>query len=88
MKDMMICDRLATNNTGWLPPILRVELRDRRSSDYKNAVRALKNSPDYSGGFKRGYAPLETEDYVIYVEYKNRNPVTGEYPIIKVPLGD
>jgi radical SAM superfamily enzyme YgiQ (UPF0313 family) len=88
LKDMMICDRLATNNTGWLPPILRVELRDRRSSDYKNAVRALKNSPDYSGGFKRGYAPLETEDYVIYVEYKNRNPVTGEYPIIKVPLGD
>ena len=35
----------------------------------------LKNSPDYSGGFKRGYAPLETEDYVIYVEYKIGTPL-------------
>lgn len=83
LRDCMVCDRLATNASGKLPPVLR-----RNDPELLRAVKRLEQedltrSPD---GVRRGYAILYTEHCVVRAEYRDQNPVTGEYPLTRFPL--
>lgn len=81
LRDVMVCDRLATISTGKLPTVLRIE-----DSALKNAVRALENDEATrpQKGVKRGVALLYSEHCVAYADYDEKNPITGEYPLFKV----
>lgn len=79
LRDIMVCDRLTTNASGKLPPVLKV-----KDPELKNQIRKfeLENSKP-SKGLKRGYAILYSENTLVYVDYKNRNPITGKYTLFK-----
>lgn len=83
LRDVMVCDRLATISTGKLPPALRIE-----DSALKSAVRALRANQATcpQKGIKRGAALLYSENCVAYADYNKKNPITGEYPLFKVLL--
>lgn len=83
LRDVMVCDRLATNSTGRLPAVLRVP-----DSSLKTVVRQLANGEKTRAlkGVKRGVALLYSERCAVYADYVGRNPVTGEYPLTKIPL--
>lgn len=93
LRDCMACDRLAINNTGWLPPILRIDESDlkgkRSGSDgYRISKKALREklSSITPKGFKLGYTYLITENCIVYAEYDKQDPVTGEYKLSKITL--
>lgn len=75
LRDVMVSDRLATNASGKLPKCLKL-----RSPRLPLAARAL--------GVNRGYALLPTEDVFVYADYTEKNPVTGAYPLVKIPLAE
>jgi radical SAM superfamily enzyme YgiQ (UPF0313 family) len=77
LRDIMACDRLATNASGSLPAVLRVEDPSLRS---RIKEWEWKNPP--AKGVRRGYAYLYSEKQLVYAEYKNKHPVTGEYQLI------
>jgi radical SAM superfamily enzyme YgiQ (UPF0313 family) len=83
LRDVMVCDRLATNSTGRLPAVLRVS-----DPSLKNIVRQLESGEKTHAqkGIKRGVALLYSEHCAVYADYIGRNPVTGEYPLTKIPL--
>lgn len=79
--DRMVCDRIATNPSGKLPPVLCV-----RDSRLKTFIRTWERQHPPRKGVKRRYALLSSEKCVVYADYRNRNPVTGDYLLVKVPL--
>ena len=81
LRDCMVCDRLATNASGSIPKALRI--RDPR---LKAAIWALEREHRPMKAIKRGYALLYTENCLAYTDYKDKNPVTGEYIISKYPF--
>lgn len=83
LRDIMACDRLATNSSGSLPAILRIP-----DANLKKSIKALESSEPLSAsrGIKRGYALLYTEKCLVYAEYDYPDPVTGEYKLHKFPL--
>lgn len=81
LRDLLVCDRISTNSSGRLPPVLY-----RRDPALRSAVKALEQNAPSPKGVKRGYALLYSEPSLIYAEYRDRNPVTGEYPLVKAPL--
>jgi Fe-S oxidoreductase len=83
LRDALVCDRLATNSTGRLPAVLRVP-----DPSLKDVVRQLESGEETRGkkGIKRGAALLYSERCAVYADYIGRNPVTGEYPLVKIPL--
>ncbi len=80
LRDVMVCDRLATNSSGKLPPVFRM-----KDISLKGAIIELerKQTTRPQKGIKRAYALLYSEQCVVYVDYKNWNPITGEYPLLK-----
>ena len=78
LRDLMVCDRLATNASGKLPAILRIE-----DPKLKEAVKRFEQTHGRTKGVKRGYALLYSEGCFVYVEYREKNPVTGEYALQK-----
>ncbi len=82
LRDRMVCDRLAGNSSGRLPRILRV--KDSLLKQAAAELNRVAGSP--KKGVKRGVAVLYSEQTVIYADYEKRNPVTGEYPLIKIKL--
>ena len=76
LRDYMVCDRLATNASGKLPKVLRVE--DPR---LKKAIKTLEWKQGRKKGVKRGYALLYSRDCLVYADYNHKNPVTGEYAL-------
>ncbi len=78
LRDVMVCDRLATNASGRLPPVLY------RSDKRLKAV-ALELEADEATrpikGVKRGVALLYTDRCAVYVDYQGKDPVTGEYAL-------
>jgi len=83
LRDVMVCDRLATISTGKLPAALRVE-----DGALKDAVRELENNETTCSqkGIKRGVALLYSEHCVAYADYHEKTPITGEYSLFKIPL--
>jgi hypothetical protein len=78
LRDTLVCDNLATNRSGQVPPVLKVE-----DPMLKRMKKRLGQAPG-----RRGVAILYSEPCVVYADYKAKNPVTGEYPLTKIPLGD
>lgn len=83
LRGVMIRDRLATNSTGRLPHVLRIP-----DSRYKSAVRRLNQSQEtrLNKGVKRGVALLPSEGVLVYADYQDRDPVSGEYELKTVQL--
>lgn len=78
LRDTMVCDRLATNASGKLPPSLRIT--DRR---LQRAVAGLTDAVRLgdSAGSRHGCAILVSQDVLVCADYGRKDPVTGEYPI-------
>jgi hypothetical protein len=80
LRDTLVCDRLATDSSGVLPEFLRI--KDPLIKRVKAELDHLASSrrPE---GVKRALALLYSEDCAVYVDYENKNPITGEYPLQK-----
>ncbi len=78
LRDKMVCDRLATNASGVLPSVLRVQ-----DAKLKSLRTFLQQNPDTRApiGIKRAAAILYSENRAVYVDYTSADPVTGEYPL-------
>ncbi len=80
LRDCMVCDRLATNPSGKLPESLKIQ--DPR---LKATIKAVERADKRRKAVKRGYALLYGEGCLIYADYEDKNPVTGEYLLKKFP---
>ena len=80
LRDCMVCDRLATNSSGKLPKALQI--KDPR---LKAAVKALERDVGRNKTVKRGYALLYGKSCLVYADYENKSPVTGEYCLQEYP---
>jgi len=80
LRDAMVCDFLATNASGLLPPILEI-----KDSAHKKAKMFLDSDckTRQQKGVKRGLALLYSENCAVYVDYEEKNPVTLEYQLKK-----
>lgn len=76
LRDVMVCDRLAANPNGRLPAALVVD-----NDEIKTALKELRKNPHIrpKKGVKRGVAVLHSQNCIVYVDYEDKNPVTGEY---------
>ncbi|NLM46220.1 MAG: DUF4080 domain-containing protein [Firmicutes bacterium] len=81
LRDTMVCDRLATNASGKLPPVLRIP-----DAALKKAVRKAEEAFPPAPGRRRGYALLYSEPCLVFAEYGQRDRVTGEYPLTRFPV--
>ena len=83
LRDTMACDRISTNASGRLPAVLRV-----KDDALKKAIIALESREGKpQKGIKRGYALLYSRPGLIYADYQNKNPITGEYPLHEAAVG-
>lgn len=75
LRDKLVCDFLATNASGSLPAVLRIEdpalNRIKKNLQRKKPVQRV----------RRGLAILYSIPFVVYVDYQDKNPVTGEYAL-------
>jgi len=85
LLDAMICDRLASNAAGGLPPVLQI-----RDGRLKAAMRAVNGSPAtrLQKGVRRGFALLASENAVVWADDMERDPVTGAYTLHKTSLDE
>ncbi len=76
LRDALVRDRLATNATGRLPACLHVA--DERLG---KAVKLLAKNPSTAPqkGIKRGVAILYGAQKIVFVDYTQKNLVTGRY---------
>lgn len=84
LMDRLMCDRLSTNASGRLPEALWFQ--DPRRKQVLTAINTAEESRPMKG-VKRGFALLQAENAAVYVDYTTKDPVTGAYPLHKVPLG-
>ena len=74
LRDALVCDRLSSNASGIIPDCLKIpDSRLRRIKKY------LSENMKISG--KVACAILYSENKVVYCDYKNKNPVTGNYEL-------
>lgn len=76
LRDSMIYDRIATNNSGVIPKSLYRE--DKRLKKVKNLLRSVCSAIK---GVNRSVAVLYTEKKVIFCDYAEKYAVTGEYEV-------
>lgn len=83
LRDVMVVDRLATINTGKLPPALKIP--DKR---LKQIALQMENMDGYKQkpGTKRGLAILYSQSKVAFVDYEEKHPITGIYSVHTIPL--
>ena len=74
LRDALVCDRLETNATGRLPACLHVH-----DPALGRAVRALARRVPPPPGVRRGVALLYGAKRAAFVDYTQKNPVTGRY---------
>ncbi|MEG1426583.1 MAG: DUF4080 domain-containing protein, partial [Oscillospiraceae bacterium] len=77
LRDSLVIDRLSTNSGGKLPQVLRGE-----GERMGELLVLLDREPNRrrTPGVKRASARLRTTGEIIYVDYLEKNPVTGAYP--------
>lgn len=76
LRDKMIYDRLATNNSGVIPKSLYTE-----DARLKKAKHRLALAYPIKKGVSRSVAILYTENRVIYCDYGKEKPTFGEYTV-------
>ena len=78
LRDLMILDRISTNNSDVIPKCLRVD--DERLKKLKRLVLSEK-------GKVKSVAILYSENIAVYCDYsETRNPVTGQWEIKKLNI--
>lgn len=82
LKDAMLIDRLVAVSGAKLPDFLK-----KRDPDLKKILRAVELRPglERKDGVRRQFALLFSEPCAALVDYADRDPVTGEYPVKIVP---
>ena len=81
LRDKLVCDYLATNSSGRLPVVLQVKDPALKTAK-KQLAREDSDLTRQQG--RRGVALLYAKPSVVYADYQNPNPVTGEYSLIKI----
>lgn len=76
LRNAMICDRIATNNSGVIPEKLKV--KDRNLKKIMNLIR--QDNP-LKPGTNRTVAILYGENRAVYCDYEKKNSVSGEYQL-------
>ena len=77
LRDAMVTDRLCMENTGRIPPCLRIE--DRRLKRYREQVRAracYREHPGVKAGVALLYAGAER---LLIVDYAEKDPLHKRY---------
>lgn len=85
LRDSLACDRIATNPAGYLPPALTDEDESNRLKQILKQM-SLNSETAKIKGIKRGAAILYSENCVVYANYTDKDPVTGEYELKKLTL--
>ncbi len=81
LRNRMIYDRIATNNSGVIPEKLRITDSElKKIKKYINEVSPLKK------GTNRTVAILYGENRAIFCDYGKKNPVNGEYSVKSVNI--
>lgn len=81
LRDVMIYDRISTNNSGVIPDRLKI------TDPYMKKIRNLiKETDPLKKGCNRTAALLYSENKVVYCDYDIRNPVTGRYDVREYPI--
>ncbi len=83
LRNAMIYDRIATNNSGVIPERLKVA-----DINMKKIRNLIKESDPINKGVNRTVAILYGEGKAVYCDYENRNPVTGEYNVKEFLFAD
>lgn len=83
LRDALVRDRLATNPTGRLPACLQVP--DARLSQSVKALAARAETAPQPG-VRRGVALLYGAQQVCFVDYTQKNPVSGRYLLHVCPI--
>ncbi len=81
LRDVMIYDRIATNNSGVIPERLKV-----KDSNLKKIRNAVAEKHPLKKGTLRCLAVLYSEKKIIFSDYGERNSITGEYKVTVLPL--
>lgn len=81
LRDRMLCDRLACNNSGRIPDALKIP--DPMLRSVKRKIMQLFPVPK---GTNRSVGILYGEQAAVYCDYKEKHPVSGEYTLQKIPL--
>lgn len=76
LRDAMICDRLATNSSGFLP--LSLYVKDEGLNQVRKALSANPKTAE-KPAVKRSVAILYGRGEAVYADYTEKDPVTGEY---------
>lgn len=81
LRDMMVLDRIATNPSGYIPDILKIE-----DENLRRVRIMLDENPETKRkkGIRRGVALLYSDRFknsFVYADYERKNPVTGEYQL-------
>lgn len=81
LRNKMIYDRIATNNSGVIPEKLKIS--DPYLKKVMNLIKGINPPPK---GTNRTVAILYGENKAIYCDYNVKNPVTGEYKVEFIEL--
>ena len=81
LRDVLVCDRLASNRTGRLPPCLQ-------RTDPDGLKAAAKALPPRQPGVRRGLALLYGSSRIVWADYSDsaRDPITGHWPLHFLPI--
>lgn len=83
LRNAMITDRIATNNSGVIPE--RLKINDPQLKKVKNFIR---QTNPLKKGTNRTVAILYGESRAVFCDYDSKNPVTNEYSIRFVDITD
>ena len=85
LRDLLLRDRLASTSTAVMPACLKQ--KDARSFAVKHVLRRLYPRPE---GITRaiGFLYAGEEDSVVFCDYREKDPVTGLYPLRIVPVAE
>ncbi len=85
LRDLLLTDRLASTPTTVLPPSLK-----RGDARYYQVKRALEKQCPRPAGIARaiGFLYAGAEDQVIWCDYTEKDPVTGLYRLMELPVRD
>lgn len=81
LRDIMLYDRVKTNNSGVIPERLKVA-----DAGLRKAAERVRELSPLEKGIDRTVAILYTENKIIWCDYKERDMVSGRYRVESIPF--
>ncbi len=81
LRDIMLYDRVETNNSGVIPERLKVI-----DPELKKASERVRELCPCEKGINRTVAILYTQNKIIWCDYKEKDRVSGRYKVENIPL--